>query len=60
MPVTDLLVSPATYTDGLCTSKTFPFIISGGTPPYNVSASKGAVDPAAVPPVVARPGFPDC
>jgi hypothetical protein len=41
--------SPEIYTDTACTGKTFSFVISGGTTPYNVSASRGTVTPQLVP-----------
>ena len=45
-PPPALGVSPASYLpDTACTGKTFPFTVFGGTPPYNVSASKGIVSP---------------
>ena len=40
--------SPESYTDTACTGKTFAFVISGGTTPYNVSASRGTVAPQVV------------
>ena len=48
-----LVVTPATVTDGACTGKTFPFIITGGTPPFSVTSPGGTVVPN---PVVASPG----
>jgi len=48
IPVPDLAVSPGSYTDPACTGKTFSFVLFGGTPPYNVSATKGVVTPQAV------------
>ncbi len=47
-PPPDLAESPASYTNTACTGKTFPFIVSGGTAPYNVSASNGVVSPQIV------------
>ena len=47
-PPPALAESPASYTNTACTGNTFPFVVSGGTPPYNVSASKGTVNPQLV------------
>lgn len=33
-----LVVTPTTVSDAACTGKTFNFVITGGTPPYNVTA----------------------
>jgi hypothetical protein len=43
-----LAASPASHTDTACTGKTFDFVVSGGTAPYNVSASRGAVTPQVI------------
>jgi len=43
-----LAVAPASFTDTACTGKTFTFVIFGGTPPYNVSATRGIATPQTV------------
>ncbi len=45
-----LVIAPASYTvtgAGSCTGKTFAFVISGGTPPFSVTAPGGTVVPNA-------------
>lgn len=37
-PAPNLVVSPGTYTDQNCTGKTYPFVVTGGTAPYNAFA----------------------
>jgi hypothetical protein len=41
--------NPATPFTGACDGKNFVFTVDGGTPPYNVSATKGTVTPQVVP-----------
>jgi hypothetical protein len=48
VPPPALQVSPPTYPNSVCTGQTFKFTVFGGTPPYNVSATKGVVNPASV------------
>jgi hypothetical protein len=43
-----LAVAPTSYTDPLCAGKTFSFVIFGGTPPYNVSTTRGTAFPQIV------------
>ncbi len=38
-PPSELVVSPASVTSAACTGSTFQFVVVGGTPGYNVSAS---------------------
>jgi hypothetical protein len=51
---TPLVISPATVTGGVCTGKTFRFVITGGSPSYNVQVSP--TGPVATPAVVAVSG----
>jgi len=44
-----LAIAPSSATATLCSGKTFSFVISGGTPSYNVSA---VINPGATPAVV--------
>ncbi len=48
-PPTALALAPATVTDIGCTGKTYSFIISGGTPPYNVQPPVTSPQTAGVP-----------
>ncbi|MET0919373.1 MAG: hypothetical protein ABWY07_13275, partial [Burkholderiales bacterium] len=43
-----LAVAPTSVTDPMCTGKTFSFVIFGGTPPYNVSTTRGTAFPQIV------------
>ncbi len=55
-PPSPITVSPASYTvmgAGSCTGKTFPFTISGGTPPFSVASSGAVIVPS---PVTTSPG----
>ena len=47
-PVTALAASPESYTSTACTGTSFPFAVFGGTPPYNVIATRGAATPTVV------------
>ena len=50
-PPAAMTVSPAAVTNTACTGKTFQFVVVGGTPPYNVSASPAGpvIAPSPVP-----------
>jgi hypothetical protein len=43
-----LAASPESYTSTACTGTSFPFAVFGGTPPYNVIATRGAATPTVV------------
>jgi len=51
---TTLAISPATVAGGVCTGKTFRFVITGGSPSYNVQVSP--TGPAVAPAVVSASG----
>ena len=54
---TPLAINPPSVTGGVCTGKTFRFVITGGSPSYNVQVSpKVATGPVAVPAVVSASG----
>jgi hypothetical protein len=49
-----IVITPASTTNAACTGKTFTVVLTGGTPPYNVTTSpSGAV---VTPQVVATSG----
>lgn len=50
-PVPNLVITPTQVTNAACSGKTFPFVITGGTPPYGVATNPAGalVDPQTVP-----------
>ena len=51
---TAIVLSPGVTTDPACSGKTFNIVLTGGTPPYNVSVSPSGA--TATPPVVPTAG----
>ncbi len=53
-PPSTLVITPATVAGGNCTGKTFRFVVSGGSPSYNVQVSP--TGPVATPQVLGASG----
>jgi hypothetical protein len=51
---TPLAINPPSVTGGVCTGKTFRFVLTGGSPSYNVQISP--TGPTVAPPVVSSSG----
>jgi len=50
-PTPTLDIEPPSYrvSGGLCSGKTFSFVVAGGVPPYNVAVAGGTATPSVIP-----------